>query len=67
MILDSKGRKLKRTIGFVGGFVPVRKALPLADVLSVVGFEVPLEKDDEESDAAPRQRMRRAILKATLP
>jgi hypothetical protein len=59
VILDSKGRKLKRSIGFIGGFMPVRKALPIADVLSVVGFEVPLEKDDEEEDAATVKRARR--------
>ena len=62
MILDSKGRPLKRTIGFVRAYEPVRKALPVIDSLDVVGFEVPLKKEkEEEADAAAvAKRMRRA-------
>jgi len=63
MILDSQGRQLKRTIGFVGGFVAVRAQRgPLVELSSLVGFTVALEEDDEETDAAPgaQPRMRRA-------
>jgi hypothetical protein len=61
LILDSRGQPLKRTMGFVRGYVPERKALPLIGALYVVGMEVPLlEEDEEEADAArTRERMRR--------
>jgi len=48
MILDSQGRPLRRAIGFIGGFVVARKALPLVDALQVVGLQVPLETEEEE-------------------
>ncbi len=63
MILDSHGTVLRRSIGFIRRYEPVRKAQTLVGSLYVVGVEVPLiEEDDEEEDAAARtrKRMRRA-------
>lgn len=53
MILDSHGRELQRTIGFIGGYVPVRKAQPPVDALYAVGVGVPAEAGEDEEDAAP--------------
>ncbi len=52
MLLDSHGNPLRRAAGFIGGFTPVRASLPLIGALCLVGFEVPLEEDDGEEDAA---------------
>jgi hypothetical protein len=46
VILDSKGRTLKRAIGFVSGYELAGKPQAIGP-LYVVGFEVPLEKDEE--------------------
>jgi hypothetical protein len=64
MILDSHGTPLKRSIGFIRRYEPVRKTA-LIGALYVVGLEVPQieEDDEEEEDAAPVDadvRMRRA-------
>jgi hypothetical protein len=60
VILDAQGRPLKRAMGFVGGYVPVRKALQIVDSLDLVGTEMPAGIDNEELDAARnRNRMRR--------
>lgn len=48
MILDCHGRQLHRVIGFVGGYELVGKSEPpLPGVLTVVGSEVPVEKEEE--------------------
>ena len=52
MIYDSKGIPLRRAVGFIPGFVPVRKALPLVDALYVVGVGVPAEAEAEEEEGA---------------
>jgi hypothetical protein len=62
ILYDCNGEPIHRAIGFIAGFVPLRRAQPLAGALYVVGMEVPLieDDDDEEDRAAPRKRMRRA-------
>ena len=62
MILDFRGRALRRTIGFVPGFTLVREVLPEIDALSLVGSETvgKLEDDGEDDAARNRDRMRRA-------
>ena len=53
MILDSHGTPLRRSIGFIRRYEPVRKAQALIGALYVVGVEVPkVEEDEEEEDAA---------------
>lgn len=60
LILDSRGRPLKRTAGFIRSYVPARPSLPLVEALNVVGFEMPRVEEDEGGDAARTQeRMRR--------
>jgi hypothetical protein len=57
MILDYHGRPLCRAIGFVGGYVAARGALPMVDALYVVGIETPADAgDEEEANAAPGSR-----------
>jgi hypothetical protein len=51
MILYSHdGIPLRRSIGFISGWVPVRKALPLADALYLVGLQVQAEAEAEEEE-----------------
>lgn len=61
MILDSHGRPLVRSAGFIGGYVLARKAGALIGALQVVGSEIAavVEEEDGEDDAAPGKRMRR--------
>jgi len=48
MILNASGQPLKRAIGFVTAFVPVRKSAPPADVLDVVGLDSPAVVEEKE-------------------
>jgi hypothetical protein len=62
MILDSHGNQLRRTIGFLGGFVRVCKAQVPTVELSLVGSEtITLEEDEEEDAARTLERMRRSL------
>ena len=64
MILDFRGRALRRTIGFLPGYTLVCEVLPGIDAINLVGSEtVGKVDDDKKSDAAPVDadvRMRRA-------
>lgn len=53
MILDFQGRPLVRAIGFVGGLR--RERAPLSDrrLESLVGFDAPPSKDEEDAPAEP--------------
>jgi len=48
VILDARGRPLRRAIGYLGGMVRVPAGAPPASELVVVG--TPAEKEDEEKE-----------------
>lgn len=48
MMLDAKGRKLKRAIGYLQAWTPVEEVIHTKELVDAIATDtVPLEEDDE--------------------